>query len=109
MYEKLDAVKTLLYSYISADDVAAALSTSDDDDDSAPYYFPPEIVGMGIINVRCVILENNRGKISSIIARARWGSVMVSRYTPNLINAVEKEAEVNRQTPFTIGYNLHKT
>ena len=53
-YERLDAAQTLLYSYIPADDAIGALSAFDDDDSS--YSFPSEIVGMGILNVRCVIL-----------------------------------------------------
>ncbi|KAI9450622.1 hypothetical protein BJY52DRAFT_172619 [Lactarius psammicola] len=79
---KLDAAETLLYSQIPAEVATEVLSTSKDDDFKfAPAYFPnPEIPGIGVTNVR-----------------TRWGSVMVSKYTPNLINVVEEEAKAAKQ------------
>ncbi|KAI9441828.1 hypothetical protein H4582DRAFT_2055639 [Lactarius indigo] len=79
-YTKLDAAKTLLYSHIPAD-VATSILSTPEDDDLAPVYFPsPDIPGIGVIN-----------------ARARWGSVMVSKYTLNLINVVEEEAKAAKR------------
>ncbi|KAF8258567.1 hypothetical protein EI94DRAFT_1707879 [Lactarius quietus] len=92
-YTKLDAAKTLLYSHIPADVATEFLSTPEDDD-SAPFYFPSsEVAGMGVINARCIIVESIK-KIYSFVIRARWGSVMVSKYMPNLINVVQEEAKV---------------
>ncbi|KAH8995907.1 hypothetical protein EDB92DRAFT_1814381 [Lactarius akahatsu] len=79
-YTELDAAKTLLYSHIPAD-VATSILSTHEDNDFAPMHFPsPDIPGIGVIS-----------------ARARWGSVMVSKYTPNLINVVEEEAKAAKR------------
>ncbi|KAI9441861.1 hypothetical protein H4582DRAFT_1849534 [Lactarius indigo] len=72
-YTTLDVATTLLYSYILAADI---LSNSDDGDSETISFPSSELAGMGVTN-----------------ARARWGNVMVSKYTPNLINAIEEEAK----------------
>ncbi|KAH9039783.1 hypothetical protein EDB85DRAFT_1887199 [Lactarius pseudohatsudake] len=76
-YTTLDVATNLLYSYVLADVATATL----EGDDSALYSFPSsEIAGMSIMN-----------------ARARWGTIMVSKYTSNLIDVVEEEAKAAKQ------------
>ncbi|KAJ7107905.1 hypothetical protein C8R44DRAFT_885296 [Mycena epipterygia] len=71
-YTELDTAATMLYNHIPADVATTILSESS---------FPSsEVAGMGVMN-----------------ARARWGSVMVSKYTQNLINVVEEEAKAAKQ------------
>ncbi|KAH9020958.1 hypothetical protein EDB85DRAFT_2293668 [Lactarius pseudohatsudake] len=78
-YTTLDVAMTLLYPDLLAD-VATEVSHSEDGD-SAPWSFPSsELAGMGVTN-----------------ARVRCGTVMVSGYTPNLINVVVEEAKAAKQ------------
>ncbi|KAJ7580371.1 hypothetical protein C8J56DRAFT_961446 [Mycena floridula] len=79
-YTKLDTATTLLYSHIPADVATMTLSSYQEDDDSAFSFPSSAIAGMGVMN-----------------ARARWGNVMVSKYTQNLINVVEEEAKAAKQ------------
>ncbi|KAH8984215.1 hypothetical protein EDB86DRAFT_2833631 [Lactarius hatsudake] len=74
-YTTVDVATNLLYSYVLADVATAVLSNSEGDDS---YSFPSsEIAGMSVMN-----------------ARARWGTIMVSKYTSSLINVVEEEAKM---------------
>ncbi|KAH9058183.1 hypothetical protein EDB87DRAFT_941807 [Lactarius vividus] len=72
-YTTPDFATTLLYSHVP-------LSKSEGDGSVLCSFPSSEIAGMGITN-----------------ARARWGSVMVSKYTPNPIDVVEKQAEAAKK------------
>ncbi|KAH9042971.1 hypothetical protein EDB83DRAFT_2227926, partial [Lactarius deliciosus] len=83
-YTTVDVATNLLYSYVLADVATAVLSNSEGGD-SPEYSFPSsEIAGMGLSVI---------GNASSLVVRARWGTIMVSKYTSKLINAVEHSAK----------------
>ncbi|KAF8483612.1 hypothetical protein DFH94DRAFT_318194 [Russula ochroleuca] len=79
-YTELDTATTLLYGYIPADVATMILSPSEKDRFARASFPSPEIAGIGVMN-----------------ARARWGNVMVSKYTQNLINVVEEEAKAAKR------------
>jgi hypothetical protein len=53
------------------------------------------VVGTGMLNARYAIYNSRSLASSSHSFSARWGSVMVSKYTRRLIDEVGKEAEVS--------------
>ncbi|KAJ7911782.1 hypothetical protein B0H13DRAFT_1875515 [Mycena leptocephala] len=90
----LDTAATFLYNYIPVDVATTILSPPEDD---TQYSFPSsEIAGLGVMNAQCVTVETVQEKFPSLVVSARWGNVMVSEYTQNLVNVVEEEAKVNR-------------
>ncbi|KAH9980424.1 hypothetical protein BJV74DRAFT_887836 [Russula compacta] len=74
-YTQVDIAMTLLSSPIPAEDVKIL-----EEKDYGIYSFRRAIIGVGIMN-----------------ARARWGNVMVSKYTRKLIDVVEEEASIARE------------
>ncbi|KAF9067051.1 hypothetical protein BDP27DRAFT_1423219 [Rhodocollybia butyracea] len=75
-YTTLDTAKSLLYNHISTKSTITLLK----EDDYHLMSFPSaHIAGLSIMN-----------------GRARWGNVMVSKYTKNLIDVVQEEAEAAR-------------